>query len=177
MPLLMLLLLGISALLWTVVLPANESELAAVRVKLLQTSQLATEQAWQAPVVTQETTQDNWQALHDRMGSVQSTEREVAHLFSLITALGLEWPAGQYKLSCETEVALCKYRIELPLHGSYRQLRGLVDQSLATLLNASLDGLSLRRESVASDELEANLVLTLFLAPTDRAEARRGVSP
>jgi hypothetical protein len=59
---------------------------------------------------------------------------------------------------------LCRYRVRLPLVGSYLQIRAFVEQSLQELPFASLDELSLRREGIASGELEAGLTLSLHLA-------------
>jgi hypothetical protein len=88
----------------------------------------------------------------------------VGTLLSLSQTLEMPAVTGEYKLSCDAATRLCRYRVRLPLVGSYLQIRAFVEQSLLELPFASLDELSLRREGIASPELEAGLTFSLHLA-------------
>ncbi|NQW81938.1 MAG: hypothetical protein HQ445_12285, partial [Polaromonas sp.] len=77
---------------------------------------------------------------------------------------------GEYKLSCDAIARLCRYRVRLPLLGSYLQIRAFVEHSLLAMPLASLDELSLRREAVGSDEVEAGLVFSFHLAYPAQAQ-------
>lgn len=98
------------------------------------------------------------------LGQVSEVESYVGTLLNLSQTLEMPAVTGEYKLSCEAATRLCRYRVRLPLVGSYLQIRAFVEQSLQELPFASLDELSLRREGIASGELEAGLTLSLHLA-------------
>jgi FAD/FMN-containing dehydrogenase len=98
------------------------------------------------------------------LGQVSEIEQYVGSLLNLSQTLEMPAVTGEYKLSCDAATRLCRYRIRLPLVGSYLQIRAFVEQSLLELPFASLDELSLRREGIASGELEAGLTFSLHLA-------------
>ncbi|PUE18423.1 hypothetical protein B9Z38_13255 [Limnohabitans sp. MMS-10A-160] len=103
-------------------------------------------------------------AFQSVLGELAEVESHVGTLLSLSQTLEMPAVTGEYKLSCEAATRLCRYRVRLPLVGSYLQIRTFVEQSLLELPFASLDELSLRREGVASGELESSLTMTLHLA-------------
>lgn len=77
---------------------------------------------------------------------------------------GLAAGAAEYKLVKDKNAgALAEYQVLLPLKGSYRQLRGFVGQVLAQVPGAALTDFHVRRETIASPELEARLRFTLYL--------------
>ena len=98
------------------------------------------------------------------LGQVAEVESYVGTLLSLSQTLEMPAVTGEYKLSCDAATRLCRYRVRLPLVGSYLQIRAFVEQSLLELPFASLDELSLRREGIGSGELEAGLTFSLHLA-------------
>jgi hypothetical protein len=51
----------------------------------------------------------------------------------------------------------------MPVQGSYGALRWFAEQAMASMPYASLDEVVLKRDGVASDELEGKLQLTLFV--------------
>jgi len=155
--------------LWLVVLPQDRQLLALQTQQInrlrLQQSQAPTEMIGadvSGPVQEQE--------LQTVLGHVKATEQYVASFLSLAKSLGLSAQTGEYKLSCEEKLRLCRYRIRLPLMGTYLQLKFFVEQSLQSLPMASLDEFSLRRDTVGTNELEASLVFTLYLAYPDIGE-------
>lgn len=156
---LMVVILSISLVVWFGVLPNDRRQLAMQdeSMQILRTQNL------QAPVerVNPAVSGQDLQAV---LGHISETEQYVDTLLSLVQSLGMTAPTGEYKLSCDAIARLCRYRVRLPLVGSYLQIRAFVEQSLLALPLASLDELSLRREGVGSDEVEAGLVFSLHLA-------------
>lgn len=58
---------------------------------------------------------------------------------------------------------LIQYQIKLPLTGSYLQIRQFINQVLNTLSSIALSDISLKREDVATDSVDAQIQFTLYL--------------
>jgi hypothetical protein len=70
---------------------------------------------------------------------------------------------GEYKLSQERDFHLASYQITLPVSGGYAQVRGFVNDVLDAVPAAALEELTLKREAINDDALEARVRFTLFL--------------
>jgi Tfp pilus assembly protein PilO len=70
---------------------------------------------------------------------------------------------GEYKLSQERDFHLASYQVTLPVVGGYAQVRGFVNDVLDAVPAAALEELTLKREAVQDDALEARVRFTLFL--------------
>lgn len=148
---------------WWGLLPKAQRQWAAQNQDL----QALRQQMAQAPVLTAveaAPAADPGLAFQSVLGELAEVESHVGILLSLSQTLEIPAVTGEYKLTCDATTRLCRYRVRLPLVGSYLQIRTFVEQSLLELPFASLDELSLRREGVVSDELEASLTMSLHLA-------------
>jgi Tfp pilus assembly protein PilO len=58
---------------------------------------------------------------------------------------------------------LIQYQIKLPLTGSYMQIRQFINQVLNTLPSIALNDISLKREDIATDLVDAQIQFTLYL--------------
>ena len=58
---------------------------------------------------------------------------------------------------------LIQYQIKLPLSGSYMQIRQFINQVLNTLPSIALSDISLKREDIATDIVDAQIQFTLYL--------------
>lgn len=147
---------------WFVLLPKAQAQWTAQQQQL----QILRQQMAQAPVVMSDPVSPAVSGLSFQsvLGQVSEIEQYVGVLLSLSQTLEMPALAGEYKLSCDAAARLCRYRVRLPLVGSYLQIRTFVEQSLLELPFASLDELSVRREGIASGELEAGLSFSLHLA-------------
>ena len=58
---------------------------------------------------------------------------------------------------------LIQYQIKLPLTGSYLQIRQFINQVLNTLPSIALSDISLNREDIATDSVDAQIQFTLYL--------------
>ncbi|MEO8630831.1 MAG: hypothetical protein ABI612_22450 [Betaproteobacteria bacterium] len=70
---------------------------------------------------------------------------------------------GEYKLSREAEFRLARYQITLPMRGQYADVRGFVNDVLESVPSAALEELTLKRESIDAQELEARVRFIVFL--------------
>lgn len=66
--------------------------------------------------------------------------------------------------------AIVQYHINLPAQGSYKQIRQFINQALNALPSLALDEVSLRREDVASETLDAQIQFTLYVQNDPLAE-------
>lgn len=76
---------------------------------------------------------------------------------------GVRLEQGEYRLQAETGTRLGRYRIAFPAKGSYPQLRAWLDDALAARAGLVVEELSLRREDIANDSLEARVGLVLLV--------------
>lgn len=89
---------------------------------------------------------------------------EVEKLWALARTHKLELLTGEYRLETNTP-GLARYRITLPVRGSYAQLRQFVDTLLKTVPTLAIDGLRFERKKVTETQLDAQLRLTMYFRP------------
>ena len=83
----------------------------------------------------------------------------LAKLHGIGVGTGVRLQSATYRTHKEGRVE--RLEIALPLAGSYAQIRDFAARALAEIPAASLDQLTLKRESRASGELQAELRLTI----------------
>lgn len=77
---------------------------------------------------------------------------------------GLVWKVGEYRLHpSEPRMPYARYEVNVPLTGTYTQLRTFVGESLRELPGAALEGLTIRRETISRPQSDAVLKLVVFL--------------
>lgn len=86
----------------------------------------------------------------------------VARIHGLGTAAGLSLPSGEYRMERRGDDPLVRYRVSLPVTGSYSQVRGFVVDVLREVPAAALDDIQLRRDP-AGGKLEARVRFSLYL--------------
>jgi len=98
--------------------------------------------------------------------SALPAQEEVADVIERIYAAAetahLSLLHGEYTGADVPSTGLVRYRIVLPLQGSYAQVRGFASAA-AAVPGLVLDDLSLKRQSVGEGQLEARAQLSLFL--------------
>jgi len=89
-------------------------------------------------------------------------------VYAAADAQNLVLAQGEYRMTPDRTGKLARYRISLPVKGSYVQIRRFVAQTLTDVPVAALDDISFKRETIGAAQLEAHIKLTLFLS-ADRA--------
>jgi Tfp pilus assembly protein PilO len=87
----------------------------------------------------------------------------LSQLQDAATAHDLLLEKGEYRLIREKGFRVARYQATLPVRGSYRDVRGFVNDVLDSVPSVALEELTLKRESVDERELEAKVRFTLFL--------------
>jgi len=76
---------------------------------------------------------------------------------------GLALDSGQYQLQHASGARLASYELDLPLRGTYPQLRAFLADVLTKVPAASIEEVLVRRDSVANREMEARVRLAIHL--------------
>lgn len=89
---------------------------------------------------------------------------ELARLHQLALAAGLDLSQAEYRLE-RRQAGLWAYRANLPVRGSYAQLRQFLSAVLSDMPAASVDALRFERRRTADTRLEATVRITLYARP------------
>lgn len=89
---------------------------------------------------------------------------ELERLHRLARRAGLELAQGEYRLE-RRNVGLWAYRVNLPVRGSYAQLRQFGSLVLKEMPVASIETLRFERKKAADAQLEAQVRLTVHVRP------------
>lgn len=76
---------------------------------------------------------------------------------------GVTLSNGEYRLVQEGTARWLRYQITLPARAAYPQLRAWLADVMDAVPTAALDEITLRRDAVGSDAVQARVRLTLFL--------------
>jgi pimeloyl-ACP methyl ester carboxylesterase len=87
----------------------------------------------------------------------------VDRIYAAATAEGLMLMHGEYAGADLPKAGLARYRIVLPVKGSYGQLRRFITAATTAMPGLLLDDLNLQRQNVADPQIEARVHLSLFL--------------
>lgn len=92
----------------------------------------------------------------------ERTDEWLAKLYGIGTAAGLQLRAGNYRLD-DSRRHLDRYQVQLPVRGSYAQVRVFLEASLAEIPVMSVDQLTFRRKAANETVVDAEITLTLHL--------------
>ena len=155
--------------LWTVAVPARQSELLGMVNGQNRAGKANAAENSKALAAEVPPTAAHLKIFLDNLGDPRYTEQQLQSLFAIARGLSLELPQGKYRMACEAGASFCKYQIELPIKGPYVRVRSFLEDLLMVIPFASLDDLSFRREAVSDDEIEVRLAMTLFTRNTSSA--------
>jgi len=100
----------------------------------------------------------------DQLPRTDAAVEWVARIHGIGTAAGVSLPSGEYRMERRAEDRLVRYRLSLPVTGSYPQIRAFVVDVLREVPAAALDDIQLRRDP-AGGRIEARVRLSLYLRP------------
>lgn len=84
-------------------------------------------------------------------------------LYAVAAQEGLQIHHGEYSVAPDSKTDLAKYRILLPLKGTYAQIRGFLGGALQEVPYLALDDVDLKRPTVGDERVEARVRLSLYL--------------
>jgi hypothetical protein len=161
LPLIAFLLVVAAALAHLFLLPAREAAIDEGERRLA-----ALERSARRTLIEQQAAQvspaDTRQRLLERFPGEDDLNAELGRLIALAAEQGLQVPSGDYRLMPGKDGLFDRYVLNLPVSGSYRAVRRYLSAVCAEFPDLAIDDVSLRRESVASPEVEAQLRFILF---------------
>jgi Type II secretion system (T2SS), protein M subtype b len=96
---------------------------------------------------------------------LEQLPEELGRVYALARAARLELNQGEYRLDQRASGPVA-YRVTLPIHGSYAQLRAFLDSVLREMPIASIDALRFERRRAAETQVDAQVHLTLNFRPS-----------
>jgi len=112
-------------------------------------------------------------AFYRELGEHRYAEQQVKTLFAVAAKNNLVLTQADYRSAYDKAGKFHTYQIVLPVKGSYAAIRAFCEQVLLAIPFASLDQVNFKRDVIASNTIEAQLHLTLYLAePTPDSVAR-----
>ena len=105
----------------------------------------------------------------DQLSSVSIPEAEFTDVLRKIATMaernGVVLSQSDYQNSSKGHGGLNRLQVTLPLRASYPQLKQFIEQVLFEFPGVSLDDLVLKRESVAQNQVEIRIKLSLWIQP------------
>jgi hypothetical protein len=100
-------------------------------------------------------------AFYDYLAKPEQTTDWLAKLYAIGHATGVELASANYR--SEKAGRIERYQIQLPVTGTYAQMRDFLDRALAEIPVLSLDQVTMKRESRRDGTVQAELRLTLHM--------------
>ena len=95
-----------------------------------------------------------------------TASQQIGELEQLARAHGLDLPRGQYSMAPLAGTSLQRWQLVLPVEAPYPVLHAFIAAALERQPNLTLDELKLKRDSIETGELQADLRMSLFLEAT-----------
>lgn len=138
-------------------------EQARTRLAELRSEALAQRQRQVQQPRTDETASKRLAVFYDSLPAPEGMHEAVDTIHRAAKASGVKLATGEYRLVREGSAGLLRYQISLPARASYPKLRTWLAVVMNALPAAALNDISFKREDIASESVEANVRLTLFL--------------
>jgi hypothetical protein len=173
-PLVALGLVMAAAVWWGMVLPQKQllvelSQRAAHQAHLRQQARPAT------PVRDEQA--QSWQQIRQTWPEAGQVDAHIAAVLQMAQKRGLVVEQGDYQYRSEPELNALKVTMNLPMRGTYNNLRGWVDAVLREHPNLALEELAIKREVVSSAEAEVKARWVGWYRANDTQVATWGNSP
>jgi len=104
----------------------------------------------------------NLERFMSTLGDPQHSDQQIQSLFAIAKGLQLTLPQGSYRFNCDSGNEVCRYRIELPVRGSYVRIRSFLDELLMVIPFASIDDLTFKREAITDEDIDVRVSLSLY---------------
>ncbi len=166
LPLIALLLVVGSLTAHVLLLPARDAAIEKSERELVR-AEKALRRAAMASETQDPRPEDARAGLLERFQSEAQRNATLGRLLDIAGEQGLQIPVGDYRLLAAKGGPLERYVLTLPVRGNYLAIRRYVAAVRAEFADLAVDDLTLRRESIGTNEIEAQLRFIVF--------ARRGV--
>jgi hypothetical protein len=84
-------------------------------------------------------------------------------LYSSASRRSIVLDQAEYRLTRERDGKLSRYQITLPVRATYPQLRGFVEDVLAQIPSAALEGVGFKRDAISAETVDAQIRFVVYL--------------
>jgi len=109
-------------------------------------------------------TEANVESLVRWLPKADEARQELLRLQAFADKHGLQLKSGEYRALPQTELAVLRHQVLVPVKGTYLNVRGFVTQALDELPALALDAATLQRDGVTAKEIEGRLQFSLYTA-------------
>ena len=155
------LLVLVAAGLQLVVLPGREAAIAAGEQRLQQLER-ANRRIQIDRQLAQASPEQKRLSLLERFADEDQLHVELGRLLELADQKGLQLSAGEYRLLAGKDKLFDRYVLNLPVQGSYRDLRRYLSSLRSEFPALAIEDITLRRENIEASALDAQLRLVIF---------------
>lgn len=155
------LLVLIAAGLHLVVLPGREAAIEAGE-RQMQQLERASRRARIDRQLTQATPEQARLSLLESFPDENRLHAELGRLLELASEKGLQLSAGEYRLLAGKDKLFNRYVLNLPVQGSYRDLRTYLTTIRTEFPALAIEDVTLRRENIGAGSVDAQLRLVIF---------------
>lgn len=114
-------------------------------------------------VVIKQGPMEKLQNFEDNFPSAASINHTWGQLSKLLEKSGLIVERSFYESSSDKHAGLLRYHFNVPIKAAYPQIRNFLAEVMQTIPNVALENFSLKRESVDSPILDANISLVIYV--------------
>ena len=150
-----------SGMFLSVVLPAQR-ELATLRKHLSSLQKEVNSSEKSAAALSRNATPTQLAAFYNHFPAEQALPDWLEKILSASHENHLLLKQGDYRVALDKGGKLLRYRITLPINGSYLNIRKFLSAVLIEIPSASLDNVKFERQKIGDKEIEANIELTLY---------------
>ncbi|HTN94273.1 MAG TPA: type 4a pilus biogenesis protein PilO [Gallionella sp.] len=115
------------------------------------------------PVAPARSVESDLVAFYKSLPPERNVTKLLDEIYKSANSASLRLNQGEYKYTREKAGRLENYQLILPVKGSYVQVRKFIAKVLNGLPAAALNGVSFKRETIGTSDLEAKIQFTIYL--------------
>lgn len=154
-------LLLLAVLGWLTLVRPGEREIDSARHKL-QTLQQQSASRSSLPVSSALDREEQLRVFYKSFAEAQTVPDTLKRIYQAAQKQQLVLETGEYSQLQQGSARLARFRVALPLKGSFRQLLAFMDAVLQENSNVALEGATFKRDKVDEEALDAKLVFLVF---------------
>jgi Type II secretion system (T2SS), protein M len=154
-------LLLLAVLCWLTLVRPGEREIESAGHKL-QTLQQQMANRSSLPVNSALDREEQLRVFYNSLAAQQSVPDTLKRIYQAAQKHELVLETGEYSQLQQGSARLARFRVALPLKGSFSQLLAFMDAVLQENSNVALEGATFKRDKVTDEALDAKLVFLVF---------------
>jgi hypothetical protein len=162
MGLLGLLLMVAAGVAWYGLVRVGEQELAKARQRIVAVQQQVANNS-RLPLSSSLDQEEQLRLFYKSFGTAEKVPETLQRIYKAAEKQDLMLETGEYSLVASPGEHLARYRVGLPVKGSFKQILGFMDRVLQDNPTVALENAAFKRDVVDDATVEAKLVFTLYV--------------